>query len=83
MKWILTSKKLPEIKYEGLTPDKCLSDEVLVFHNGFISIMRYIDFGRKVDNIIGWEEEMGHCHHNYNFNEITHWMPLPKKPQSE
>lgn len=66
MEWIKTSNELPQI-------DK----EVLVSDGNFVTVGEYAPYGQwRVLDGLGTYAETAYL----NKNIITHWMPLPNKP---
>lgn len=65
--WIPVSERLPEEK------DASANNKILVlFDNGFVDIWNYLLFVYHVTS-----------NAEFDLAQITHWMPLPKPPESE
>jgi len=78
MKWIKTTDQLPEDNVEVLG----YPYQIVTFSSDFYMCKTSPDlWGTKG---CWWEQDCKHyadeSGHALHFNEITHWMPLPKEP---
>lgn len=73
MKLISIKDKLPQIK--GSSSDKVLLyDENLGFAIGYL-------YKESTSNEMVWQVLTNNIFDKMNYNNITHWMPLPDKPK--
>ena len=75
MEWISVKDRLPEQKKEH---NYFISNPVLVFcDDGTIEKALY----QKGDGFKNWAIIFGEDYLQLEYNEVTHWMPLPKPPK--
>ncbi len=66
MEWIKCSDRLPEDRID-----------VLVYNGEACSVSSYL---KEFYNKFGYHE-WSHNEEQFNYNEVTHWMPLPQPPK--
>ena len=73
-KWISVKDRLPEIIKNTHDNDVDHSEEVIIIANGEVITGTSLYFD-------GSYLFCGEMDENFNLNEVTHWMPLPKPPE--
>lgn len=71
MKWIKITEKFPP---------EC--ENVLIWSKGFVPISAYLIYERNSPlcwHVNDWDESDT----TWSWNEVSHWMPLPRLPQEE
>lgn len=69
MKWIKCSDQMPE---------DC---QDLIAYGLFYEDIWGVEQCRYTEGC--WRIENGCCRDNWNFEKVTHWMPLPEKPKED
>lgn len=87
MEWIKVEDQLPETNFEkskGYNPGITGVRQVIAYYKlfGGWNIAPALVTQQK-ENEVKWHVDLGKTRYGIEADEVTHWMPLPDKPEDE
>jgi hypothetical protein len=78
MKWISVKEKLPEIGDEVIGYDSNVDEVTQMFYGSYTQKLIGGKFSKKI-TFYSYED----CCGRYEYDYVTHWMPLPPCPDTK